>query len=350
MTGRVTFVLGGELAVALDEPSPGAVQAAGRVLGAAPVPGQPDCDLLVRWQPAARQRTVSDPLEDGPRTLTLPVRDADGVPALRSVAFLTLIERGIAPVHAATGIGDDQLVAFAGPSGAGKTGLLLAAANRGLRPWAAEWILVGPSSVLPLEHAIRIRARHVADDASTSVGIAPGRRSWLRAVGSGARAAWRLGHTMQRLGWEGGPGRRITRLGMALGRRAYVDVPLALAGASPGPIGLQARSARRPALGVLLLLCPNEDGPTSIARITATDAAGRLTRWLGLDLDDLTTVGIEGAGTGATEPWIQAHLESSERMLADRLAATDCLVLEADPATRASELAASVAQWIRLGE
>ena len=347
--GRVAFTLGDVLVVVLEDPSPSAIGAAARALGSAPSTSRAGCDLLVRWRPGVRDRSVVERQDGGPRTLTLPLRDARRVPALRSLSLLTLLERGVVPLHAAAGTSGGRLVGLAGPSGAGKTGLLLAAIEHGLRPWAAEWILLGSSGVVSLGHAIRIRARHLSGLPVALVGVAPVRRLGMRVAGAGGRAASSAGHAVQRLRWARGFGRRITRLGNTLGRVAYADVPVALVGTGTDPALRQPENSRMPSLGALLLLRPRAGRHTAFTRVTAAEAAELLAGWLRHDLRDLAAIAMGGAGLGGAESQISVWLESYRRLLAERLAATECLVVEADPDARPSDLAAAVADRLRLG-
>ena len=142
---------------------------------------------------------------------------------------------------------DGRTVAVAGPSGVGKTAVLLALIARGARPVAFERAEITADGLAVHEDNVRIRARHLPllHDA---VRLSRSQRTWLRL---------------------GAVGSRLPFLGARIGRRCFVDV-------APGAVRSRATGAR---VDLLVVLDPDtHDGPRP------ADAAD-LVPYLGRDVE-----------------------------------------------------------------
>lgn len=169
-------------------------------------------------------------------------RRASSVRPLLAAAHLAARRRGGLLVHGVVfGWDDGPLVLVTGTSGAGKTGVLLAAMATGATPWAADWSFVECSSgeLWPLPQPVRLRPHHLSW-ASAAEATGP-----LRAVGL----------------------RVAARAGRAVSSRAHCDV------------ALDALDPRRPrpappgVLGAVLVLA-RDDAPGDLSPFTGDSFAG----------------------------------------------------------------------------
>ena len=172
-------------------------------------------------------------------------------------------------------------VVIVGPSGAGKTGVLLAAVARGAVPVDGEEVVVSDGEVRAATGQLRLRARHLRQSPGACARL--GRLDRARLQAGAALAS-------------------VPRVGRRLGRRVFVDAPL-------DAIGPTADAATGDVAFVVLV--PAAAAPLDPVQLTGTDAVDALRPHL---------VAGDPSGLGTARVWrLSRHPDEGDAELAQRL-------------------------------
>jgi hypothetical protein len=230
-------------------------------------------------------------------------RDGGIPPELGELITLCAAEAGGLPIHATAHAFGRRGVVVTGPSGAGKTGVLLAALARGAALVAAEHVVVASDGQLHgRRQAVRARPRH-RHQLSPSVRVTHARRlaAWqpLSSVTSALTGAPRF------------PDRIGERLRDIVRDRAIADIPPDAFPATPGSVVLDTLVLLRPTAGNTGL---------AISALTAEEAAAHLTALLRSELARLRSAAdVVSSVTNRPPCWSLDHAEATYRKNAEFL-------------------------------
>ena len=193
-------------------------------------------------------------------------RAAAFLPLLVPLLNLSMLNKGVIPIHGVGfGLGERGIVGT-GWSGAGKTALLLAALREGGVLLAAESVYLSPAgdAMIGLPEPVRIRARHLDEDRSLAGRMRAGDRARVTAVALAARVA-------------GAAARRnsvAAQLAAALERQAFVDVAPRLLRSDATPA--VRTPAMRPSVVLLLVSAGDRTRRVRLEPIAPSEAADRI--------------------------------------------------------------------------
>lgn len=182
-----------------------------------------DAFVLLRSKHKAPAKVRVDFSQIGEQIEIVCERGLPGVPLLIPILNLTLLAKGILPLHASAFVHEGTGVVATGWSKSGKTEALLAFGARGAEYIGDEWIYLAPdgSRVYGIPQPIRVWDWHLRQLPEYQALISRGERTRLRALG----LLLPPGRALQRVG--GGrhtPARTFRRLEPLVRSQLHVDV------------------------------------------------------------------------------------------------------------------------------
>jgi hypothetical protein len=180
-----------------------------------------DAFLVLQSKHKSPAKVEVDFAQIGRQTEIVCERGLRAVPLLIAVLNLTLLARGILPLHASAFVHEGTGVVATGWSKGGKTEALLAFAARGAEYVGDEWVYVSSDGtrVLGIPEPIRLWRWHLRQLPQYQALIRPGERARLRAI----ELLLSSDRTVRRLGSETLI-RGSSRLAPLLKRQLHVDV------------------------------------------------------------------------------------------------------------------------------
>ncbi len=249
----IDFDLQGLVGIRLLDPTPPEAAAVGRQLGLSPGSLAREPEIVIRWMdgiPTSRLRVIGDheagyekdsfyllrgnhqsrcrvqiPFERIGRlaaaTEIVCESGIKGVPLLTPIVNLTLLAKGIVPVHASAFVYRGQGILAAGWSKGGKTESLLSFMAQGAEYIADDWAYITPDGHLyGMAEPIRLRSWHLKELPQFRRRLPWAARARLRTLDLADR--WKDALPRRSRLW---PSRSIGRLLHLLARQAYVTVP-----------------------------------------------------------------------------------------------------------------------------
>jgi hypothetical protein len=192
-----------------------------------------------------------------------------------ALAQLSLLDHGIAPLHAALFEYQDRLVAASGWSRGGKTAALMSMLGRGADARSAEWTYLGPDGCVSVaEHKVRVRWTHLRAPGSARRLLAARTAARVRFTGKAGASIERSGDFIRALPLAGATlANAARRLGAAIEGRSFVDAPMPGQSADIS-VASSGRSHNRRLAAVLVLA--GSAGGHAVRRLAPADLVGRL--------------------------------------------------------------------------
>jgi hypothetical protein len=294
MMATVDFDLHGLVGVRLLDPTMAEANAVGQQLGLSPCVLTREPDIVVRWvdgPQTSRLKIIGDheagysdnaffvlrnkyntrarvqiPFETiGGRCEIVCESGVEGVPLLVPIINLTLLGKGIVPIHASAFLYQGKGVLAAGWSKGGKTEALLSFLAAGAQYIGDDWVYLSPHGQLfGIPEPVRLKTWHIDELPQFRKRVRRLARLRLKALGIADRWKDRPPALVRRL-----PTRMTGRLLHLLARQAFVTVP---------PQQLFAdQMAQQPApFDHLFLLASHESPQVHVEPVDPTDVARQM--------------------------------------------------------------------------
>jgi hypothetical protein len=239
----------------------------GRYLGLGEAAFTDDAFVVLRSKHKAPAKVRVDLSRIGEQIEIVCERGLPAVPLLIPILNLTLLAKGVVPLHASAFVHEGTGIVVTGWSKSGKTEALLAFGSRGAEYVGDEWIYLAPdgSRVYGIPQPIRIWDWHLRQLPEYQALIARGDRARLRAL----ELLLPPGRALQRIG-EGrhAPARAFRRLEPLVRSQLHVDVEPELLF---GPLGELSAAFDR-----LFFLVSRDTSGVDVAPIDPVEVAERM--------------------------------------------------------------------------
>ena len=237
-----------------------------RLLGAQEVGYTSDSFFILRGKHKSTAK-VRIPFEDIGQNLEIVCeRGAKAVPLLIPIINLTLLARGILPLHASAFVYHGAGILTTGWSKGGKTEALLAFADKGAQYIGDEWVyLTSDGRMFGIPEPLRVWKWHLDSLPQLARSMAAKNRASLRLKSSAAAVA----KIISKLGRWLKPLRTIDRIRPLIEGQLFVDVPAERL--FPGSSAAQGARLDR-----LFFVASREQGEISLQAVDPLEVAGRM--------------------------------------------------------------------------